>query len=602
MCGIFCRAKHSSSYNVSDVIKGLKRLEHRGYDSWGMFCCGPLSAKNNKYIGSISNTQNINDWLIDIKHDHYSVCMAHTRWATNGEVNQNNAHPIASRDCKVHVVHNGIIENAQELQNTYKIVTTGTTDTEVVANIIAIHFRDGDYSHDPLAELALIAKDIEGDNAFVIHYQDDDWKFNLFTFVTGNGILYANDGYISSEINALAGFVHNATQLNNDHVYIINRFGSIISDDTTDFAIYDVNIHYVDVPEKHVETETDNPMLSEIKEQSQYFPLGKKLPFAINREHFKMSRIILTGCGSSYYAGMFGQRCFEQIAGIKAQTMYATEFMHCSRLYNADDDYHYICLSQSGETKDTLDAIAPLPFNRLITITNNEHCTMRRYAQNNIHMDVGPEIGVAATKTFFKTCALLAYLAMQQDRWGDRSLAEFEEYIADTIEKSDEWAKNFATIDWTRYLFLGSSLTYPIALEAALKMKEIAYLSAEGMPASEVKHGPIALVDDNTLSVFILSEANKSNMKSILSNIEEIRSRHGQVLIICDWFTHQNYDLGDPSPNIFTLPEISSSYGCEHVISSLACIIPLQLLAYYTAIREGHNPNRPRNLAKCVTV
>lgn len=602
MCGVFCRAKQSSTDNVTDVVKGLKRLEHRGYDSWGLFCCGPQSARNIKQTGSITDLQYI-DLLTFSKAYHYSVCMGHTRWATNGAVNNKNTHPIASRDCKVHVVHNGIIENAQELKKEYGIKCIGDTDTEVIANIIAICFKNGDYSHDPLVELALLVDDIEGDNAFVVHYQHNNWKYNLFTFVTGNGVLYTNDGYISSEINALAGFVHTATKLSSDYVYMINRFGSIVpNSDTGD------ELHYIRIPDEIVKTDTENPMLSEIKEQGNNTNMTFSLPFSVACKDFEIEKVILTGCGSSYYAGMFGQRCFEQIAGIEAQTKYATEFMHCSRQYN-DRNYHYICLSQSGETKDTLDTIAPLPFDRTITITNNENCTMRRYAKYNIDMDVGQEIGVAATKTFFKTCLILADLALKQTivkndiniKIIHDSMSNFEEYIQDTIEKADEWAEKFVSqVEHDRYLFLGSSLTYPIALEAALKMKEVAYLSAEGMPASEIKHGPIALINSCTLSVFILSEDNKSNMKSIISNIEEIKSRDGKVLVVCDWYTRQNYTFH--YDYIFILPEMRSSYGCEYIISSLACIIPLQLLAYYTATREGYNPNRPRNLCKTCTV
>lgn len=574
-------------------MKGLKRLEHRGYDSWGLFCSGPTKTKNEKYIGSISDVEALN-LLEDNKFCRYAVCMGHTRWATHGEVSKVNTHPIISMDGKVHVVHNGIIENAQELKNEYGFKCIGDTDTEVFANIVATHLSSGDYSHDPLMEIARIADFINGDNAFVIHYQHDDWNNDLFAFVTGNGVLYANHGYVSSEINALAGFVHHAKKLDNKNAYNINRFGSVLSN-----ADENEELHYIIVPDKHVKIDTDDPMLSEIKEQTNYGSV--KYPLSVSACGFKMDKVILTGCGSSYYAGMFGQRCFEQIAGIEAQTKYATEFMHCSRQYN-HRDYHYICLSQSGETKDTLDAIAPLPFDRTITITNNKYCTMKRYAKYNIDLNTGQEIGVAATKTFFQTCWALARMASrEQSGIMTYDLYKFEEYIKDTIEQADKWAKEFVNIKiYSRYLFLGSSLTYPIALEGALKMKEIAYFSAEGMPASEIKHGPIALVDYDTLSIFVLSAVNKSNMNSILSNIQEIKSRHAPVLVICDDYINHAYNLN--ADWVHVLPQIISTYGCEHIMSSLACVIPLQLLAYYTAIREGYNPNRPRNLAKCVTV
>lgn len=607
MCGIVAKLTREPEYLWSELVDILTKLDYRGYDAHGIV---GIDENNEKWLyknnGKILKDNEIirNAELYSKYIKRFKVGLAHTRWASRGVNSLDNTHPIQVG--KIFVVHNGIVTNADKIKEKHdlKWFLRGDTDTEVVAAYLHNYFASRKEWF--TTTVMNCFHEVEGNNAFVI--LNTDLPQYLFAFVTGNGNLFASDkGHICSDINALSGYADKVKKLENNGIYCFDY--NELTQENFSKKIFDY-----DVPPKE-EIKEESSMLSEIKEQYNYY---KTLypPYLTINENTK--NIIITGCGSSFYAGMFGQRCLEQITKIKTQCKYASEFMHCSPLY-LENDNQFIAISQSGESKDVLDAIAPLPYNQTLIITNVKHSSINQYGQDKAYLNCGIESAVAATKTFFSTCHSLAQLSIMMHRFKHNinlsifdlwNIEEdcFPSYIKDVIEQTEEPIKNMTTefdkSPWfqkfNRYLFLGSNLTYPIALEAALKMKEVAYYSAEGMPSREMRHGPIALVDDETLSVFILSRNNISDMAQIQSNIDQIQARNGKILVVMDDFIKENYDIKTDYEVV--LPKFKPKYKYDYIITSLALIIPLQYLAYYTAIRDGLDPNKPRNLCKTVTV
>ncbi len=612
MCGI---VGYIGSKDVCGIlIEGLKRLEYRGYDSAGIcvFKDGKLTI--HKRAGRVSVVQQIVEADPSIAGS--TIGIAHTRWATHGEPNEVNAHPHTDDSGRIALVHNGIIENYVTLKQflTNKgHVFVSDTDTEVLAQLVGEFYKDGAETLAKAVQAAL--REVTGTYGLAVMCKDEPDKIVVAKRGSPLIIGVGTDEYVvASDTAAILEHTANVMYLDDGEIAVISREG--IHTMTTDNVTVTKEIEQVEGSLEQIEKGGyEHFMLKEIFEQPDAVRMSltgrldlreKRIKLgglsAIARELATTRKVIFTGCGTAWHAGLVGEYLFEDLARIPTEVEYASELRYRNPIL--EEGTVLIAISQSGETADTLAALreAKEKGATALGIVNVVGSTIARETDAGVYLHAGPEIGVASTKAFTCQLAVEILMAVMLGRRRLMSQVTAERYIADLSElpgkiaavlEQSAYIKDIASEYATRenWLFLGRGYQYPIALEGALKLKEISYIHAEGLPAAEMKHGPIALINDGMPVVCI---APRSGIyEKIFSNIEEVRARKGRVISVA---TEGNETIRKYSDHVIYVPD------CPEALQPLLTVVPLQLLAYHAAVARGCNIDKPRNLAKSVTV
>ena len=609
MCGIVAYKGHKNCHPI--LLNGLKRLEYRGYDSAGIACIN----SNDKLVvtkrkGKVSELKSALS-----NSEIYNLGIAHTRWATHGKPNQLNAHPHLDQSKKIALVHNGIIENYDPIKKfllSKNIKFKSETDTEVLVQLIGYFFNQGKLNFEQSVRAALQRVD----GAYGIAVLNKKEPDVMIAARKGSPLVLGikdKEFFIGSDISPIIKHTKQIIYLEDSQMAIIdgdNYKITSINDDVSlpkkveniDFKIDDYDkgkFKYFMHKEIHEQIDTiRNTMTGRIKKDSivlngllDYWPEIKQA-----------DKIFITACGTSWHAGLIGKNLIERFAEVSVHVEYASEFRYNKTLI--DNNSVVIAISQSGETADTLAAIKKANDYGAITvgICNVPGSSVSRETNCGIFTRCGHEIGVASTKAFTAQITILYLLALKladsNDTMSKKAIKEHLEFIGafkkikNIFDKENEINKIALKYkNANDFLYLGRGLNFPVALEGALKLKEISYIHAAGYPAAEMKHGPIALVDKDMPNVFIVSQ--DKTYEKIISNIEEIKSRKGKIIIITD---SKDEILKDLANDLIYVPKTN-----QYMFSILATIA-LQLFAYYIALGKKLNVDRPRNLAKSVTV
>ena len=616
MCGIVGYTGFQDAYDI--VINGLRRLEYRGYDSAGIV----IDNKSEKFEvaktkGKVEDLVNISSGLKGVS----KIGMGHTRWATHGVPSDRNSHPHLSNNGKIALVHNGIIENYDTIKTmlTEKGFTfQSETDTEVLVNFIQYFMDlDGTISFPEAVRLAL--NEVYGAYAITVMHQD--FPDLLVVARLGSPLaigLGENEYFIASDASPFVEFTKEAIYLEEGHMATISlekgvEIRSIESNERVNSVVQELKLSLEQIEKGGYE----HFMLKEIFEQSKSIHDTMRGRLLVDEGIIKMAgiwdhlerfrnaeRIIIVACGTSWHAGLIGEYLIEEYARIPVEVEYASEFRYRNPIITNKDIV--IAISQSGETADTMAAIK-LAKERgafVFGICNVVDSSIARFSDAGAYTHAGPEIGVATTKAFTAQLTILSLLALKLGKHnGNLSNLDFMKLITEldaipkkiekVLESTHEYVKSIAKnfVESPNFLYLGRGYNFPAALEGALKLKEISYIHAEGYPAAEMKHGPIALIDENMPIVIIAPK--KGHYDKIVSNVQEIKARKGQVIAVVNKGDEQVSSMAD---YIIEIPETSECF------SPIVASIPLQLLAYYIAIYRGANVDQPRNLAKSVTV
>jgi len=596
MCGII---GYIGDKNISSLlVNGLKKMEYRGYDSAG------LCVSDGKLLSLFKKKGKISDFEKDIESKNISgnIGIAHTRWATHGEPNEINAHPHV--DCKneIAIVHNGIIENFHSLKGVlekegHKIVSE--TDSEIIAHMIE-KFYSGNLEEAVTNSL----KFMEGAFGIAVMHKNEN---RIVVAKKGSPLIIGvgeNEMFVSSDVTGVVEHTKRVIYLNDGDIASIEKNKYSIKDFRGNNV--DKKIHEIQWKIEQIEKSGfKHFMLKEIFEQPE--TIKNVLRGRINKNKIKLTldfdfinRIVIIACGTSWHSGLIGKYIIEKLTGIQTEVDYASEFRYRNPIIGKGD--LVIAISQSGETADTLAALkeAKSKGANTIGIINVVGSAISREVSSGIYLHAGPEIGVASTKAFTSQIVALILLALFiKQKKGlpvDENLLEeinsLSEKIKLVIQMSEEIksvAKTF--MNSGNFLYLGRGINFPVALEGALKLKEISYIHAEGYPAAEMKHGPIALVDKNMPIIFIASK--DENYEKTLNNIEEVRARGGRIIAIAN---ERDERLEKIAEKVFIVPKTNS------FLSPIVNVIILQLLAYHIADLKGIDVDKPRNLAKSVTV
>jgi glutamine---fructose-6-phosphate transaminase (isomerizing) len=611
MCGIVAYIGNREAYPI--LIKGLHRLEYRGYDSAGICMLnGELAIYKCK--GKVSDLEH----FVKQKDMAGRVGMAHTRWATHGEPNQVNAHPHFSQNKNLAIIHNGIIENYATLRSElinrgYKFVSE--TDTEVLIHLIEDILT---HEHVDLVEALRIAlNQVIGAYAIVILSKDNP---DLILAARKGSPMVIGIGkdefFVASDATPIVEYTDDVVYMNDEEIAIIQKDKKlkIITIENKKKTPY---IEKLEISLNALEKEGfDHFMLKEIYEQPRSIrdsmrgrlnlDKGMVILGGIRDYEQKLMnahRIIITACGTSWHAGLVGEYLLEDLARIPVEVEYSSEFRYRNPVLSEDDII--LAISQSGETADTLAAIelAKSKGATVLGICNVVGSSIARATHGGVYTHAGPEIGVASTKAFTAQVAVLTLLALQiAQKKGtipksklQKMLAELN-VIPEKVEQTlalNEQIKEIANIykDVKNSLYLGRGYNFPVALEGALKLKEISYIHAEGYPAAEMKHGPIALIDEHMPVVVIATK--KGTYEKVITNIQEVKARKGKIIAIINPGDETVRGLAD---HCIEIPET------EEFLNPLLATIPLQLLSYHIAVMRNCNVDQPRNLAKSVTV
>ena len=611
MCGIIGIVAGSDV--KSKILEGLKRLEYRGYDSAGVAF---MNNKNHsihiyKKKGRVDELFSVlGEWRFDVFSG-----IGHTRWATHGEPSDFNAHPHMDENGKVAIVHNGIIENYKNLKETLKNKGHkffSRTDSEVIAHLIEENLKN---NTDNFSAFREAVKELDGSFAIVVLFKDEPGtlyaarKDSPLVIGLGEG-----ENFIASDVPAFLPWTKKAIFLEDFEMARITK---------EKVEVFDLKGNYtgknpVTIPWEISQAEKGGYrhfMLKEIFEQGRalsdtlYPRMDKENETIIFEETLPLSppdieKIVIVACGTSYHAGLVGKFYIEKLARIPVEVDYGSEFRYRDPILNPKT--LVIAISQSGETADTLGSIRKAKEDnaKILAICNVVGSTLTREANSTIYTYAGPEIAVASTKAFTTQLAVLFLLALKLGRERGTLRRDIEQLLFNhllslplkveellVLEKENirELAKEISSAK--NALYLGRNLNYPIALEGALKLKEISYIHAEGYPAGEMKHGPIALIERGMPVIFIGTESQVT--KKIISNIEEVKSRKGLVIAVV---TRGERAVSSLSDFVIQVPEV------EELLSPIINVVPLQLLAYYVADYLGYDVDKPRNLAKSVTV
>ena len=610
MCGIVGYIGDKNCVPI--LINGLKRLEYRGYDSAGIGIINDGRSNVVKKPGKVS----ILEKEIEKLNLSSNLGIAHTRWATHGVPNEVNAHPHYNTDRSIFVIHNGIIENYQTLRKGlqkygYKFITD--TDSEVIPHLIDSFIKKG---MNLFNAVRAALTEVEGTYGLAIVYSKEPDK--LVVARKGSPlVLGIGDGenFVASDVSAIIAHTKQVVYLEDGEVVEISK-DNFVTKDLADETEIEKEVHEISMTIDELDKGGyPHFMLKEIMEQPESVrnSFRGRLLFdegtsklgglsSVGDQLANSKRIIISACGTSWHSGLVGEYMFEQFARIPTEVEYASEFRYRNPVIYKDDGIIFI--SQSGETADTLAALRESKIRGALSlgICNVVGSSIARETQGGVYCHAGPEIGVASTKAFTSQLVVLALITLLIARKRDMSkidgvkILEELEAIPDKISRILKLNNQIEAIaekfkNAKNFLYLGRGYNFPVALEGALKLKEISYIHAEGYPAAEMKHGPIALIDDNMPAVFIAPK--DSTYDKIISNIEETRARHGRIIAIAS----ENDD------NIDRLVDYSIKIpDTIRMLMPILTVIPLQLLAYHIAVKKGLNVDQPRNLAKSVTV
>ncbi|UKM65285.1 glutamine--fructose-6-phosphate transaminase (isomerizing) [Flavobacteriaceae bacterium GSB9] len=616
MCGIVGYLGPREAYPI--VIEGLKRLEYRGYDSAGIALFDGTDLKVCKTKGKVAELENKSKAEITT---HGNVGIGHTRWATHGVPNDINSHPHLSNSGDLVIIHNGIIENYEALKKELQsrgYTFKSDTDTEVLINLIEDVKKQEGVKLGKAVQVAL--NQVIG--AYAIAVFDKNKPEEVVVARLGSPLAIGigkdeDEFFIASDASPFLEFTKNAVYLEDEEMAVIRFHKGIKIRKIKDDSLVDTYVQELQINLEQIEKGGyEHFMLKEIHEQPKAIQDTYRGRLLRNEAIIKMAgvednmkkflnakRIIIVACGTSWHAGLVAEYIFEDLARIPVEVEYASEFRYRNPVITEDDVL--IAISQSGETADTLAAIK-LAKSRgafVFGVCNVVGSSIARESHAGAYTHAGPEIGVASTKAFTTQITVLTLMALRLSRAkGTISSSDFRQHLLELemipkkVEKaleSDVIIKKIADVykDSRNCLYLGRGYNFPVALEGALKLKEISYIHAEGYPAAEMKHGPIALIDENMPIVVIATK--KGHYEKVVSNIQEIKSRKGKIIAIVTEGDVQVRELAD---HVIEVPETLES------LSPLLTTIPLQLLSYHIAVLLGKNVDQPRNLAKSVTV